>query len=69
MLTKGQENVKEVKCYVQNVHNKSESQLQRPKWSLISANYCDIIWALLLLEIKINFIFCDSRNVTTGFKF
>ena len=49
--------------YVQNVHNKSESQLQRPKW--ISAKYCDIMWALLLLEIKINFIFCDSRNVTT----
>ena len=39
--------------------------IQRPKWSLISAKYCDIMWALLLLEIKINFIFCDSRNVTT----
>ena len=57
---------REVKCYVRNVHNKSESQLQRPKWSLISAKYCDIMWALLLLEIKINFIFCNNRNVATA---
>ena len=66
MHTKRQENVQEVKCYVENVNNKSESQLQRPKWSLISAKYCDIMWALLLLKIKINFIFCNNRNVATA---
>ena len=52
MLTKRQENVQELNVMHKNVHNKNESQLQRPKWSLISAKYCDIMWALLLLEIK-----------------
>ena len=35
--------------------------IQRPKWSLISAKYCDIMWALLLLEIEINLYFVTAE--------
>ena len=61
MHTKRQENVQELNVMHKNVHNKNESQLQRPKWSLISAKYCDIMWALLLLEIEINLYFVTAE--------
>ena len=41
-------------------HNNKTGKMLVDFW-----NYCDIMWALLSLEIKINFIFCDSRNVGT----
>ena len=53
-------NITHKMCITKVSHNDKTAKMVVDFW-----NDCDVMWARLFLEIKINFMFCDSITVTT----